>query len=299
MFFLSFIDTNFVNESLSFCYFNRSLLNLKFNQIDSALTDISHAIELNSIEPDFYYIKADIHFLYKANYNESLFNISKAIELESENTELLKFKARIFYEQNDYKKAIEIISLALELDRQNPDLLCKRGILWSKMKNFKNEELDFLNAQKNEVSVQNTKLYLSKYYSLNQKTGNYIDLLYDLIQIDPMDPEPYYLLGEYYASIDDNTKASIYYATAITRLELSDYYISDTYGNEIDNSVIYAVIGDFCKSLNENDLMYVFYEKALDYASWNYELNICKLREDISKKLNESCGSECKIIQQE
>jgi tetratricopeptide (TPR) repeat protein len=103
------------------------------------------------------------------------------------------------------------------------------------------------------------------------------------------------MLANFYFSTKNWNKASIYYATCITLLEGSKYYISDNLGYPIHIAKIYSAIGDYCKAIGEIDIMYTYYEKALDSIdTYTYELS--ELNSEIQEKLSESCGEECTII---
>jgi tetratricopeptide (TPR) repeat protein len=159
---------------------------------------------------------------------------------------------------------------------------------------LKKSESDLQQAKLIETSNQNLNLYWAKHYFFQNDTLNYIEKLMDYIEVHPKDPEPYYLLANFHYSIKNWNKASIYFATCITLLEGSEYYISDNLGNPIHIAKIYSTIGDYCRTIGEIDLMYTYYDKAIESID-TFTFELVELSNEIQEKLKESCGKECTI----
>ena len=93
----------------------RASINIKLNSLSQAENDIYQIINQNPNSSIAYYLLGIIS-QQKKNYQQSLFYLTKSLELEPNNINALYTRAAVYNELNFYKKAIEDYSLALKKD---------------------------------------------------------------------------------------------------------------------------------------------------------------------------------------
>ena len=108
----------------SMCLWNKGLIALKVNQVDSALFYNNKAIDLNPNEETFLYQNAEIFLYYKNDLEKAEEYIKSAIKISPDNTDFLNEKSMISFKKNDLKDAIKTISKIIEIDPQNAEAYC-------------------------------------------------------------------------------------------------------------------------------------------------------------------------------
>ena len=93
----------------------RASINIKLNSFTQAESDISKIINKNPNSSIAYYLLGIITKR-KKNYQQSLFYLTKSIELEPNNVNAIYTRAAVYNELNFFKKAIDDYYLALEKD---------------------------------------------------------------------------------------------------------------------------------------------------------------------------------------
>ena len=96
----------------------RASINIKLNSLSQAENDIYQIINQNPNSSIAYYLLGIIS-QQKKNYQQSLFYLTKSLELEPNNINALYTRAAVYNELNFYKKAIDDYNLALQIDSQN------------------------------------------------------------------------------------------------------------------------------------------------------------------------------------
>ena len=95
----------------------RATINIKLNSLSQAESDIYKIINQKPNSSISYFLLGIISQKNK-NYQQSLFYLTKSLELEPKNINVLLTRAAVYNELNFYKKAIEDYNLALEIDSQ-------------------------------------------------------------------------------------------------------------------------------------------------------------------------------------
>ncbi|MDJ0625740.1 MAG: tetratricopeptide repeat protein [Candidatus Caenarcaniphilales bacterium] len=97
---------------------------IKNNKFDEAETNLSILIERNlneKLAPKAYFQRGSIRY-YEQNYNESVLDLSKAIELKPNYEEALVLRGLVFLRTNNYKSALKDFDKALSLKPNNKEI---------------------------------------------------------------------------------------------------------------------------------------------------------------------------------
>ena len=100
----------------------RASINIKINSLSQAENDIYKIINQNPNSSIAYFLLGIISQK-KKNYQQSLFYLTKSIELEPNNINAILTRAAVYNELNFFKKAIDDYNLALKKDsiKNNPN----------------------------------------------------------------------------------------------------------------------------------------------------------------------------------
>jgi len=83
------------------------------------------------------YLQRAGHFYELKEFDKSLKECNKALNLNSKISEIYETKGLIFYSKEDYKKAIKNFNKSIELNSVSPELYGKRSMCYAKLENYK------------------------------------------------------------------------------------------------------------------------------------------------------------------
>jgi len=177
-------------------YNERAKLFLGEKDINNALNDINHALEINPKNSYFYITLSDIYFtMGKAQKTQE--TLMKAHYLDPENTEVLFKIAELNYYFKQYKETFEYINKTLEIDPNNPKSYFIMGFVFK-------ETGDTAKAIQNfQIAVDKDQNYYDAYIQLGilfaaQKNPLAINYYDNALNINPQSTEAWYNKGMFY-----------------------------------------------------------------------------------------------------
>jgi len=111
-------NTEFSRDS-AFRYYYQAMQNLESGQIDSALTNLTHAIRLNPNYAQFYFVKGKIFELLQAP-DSAIFYFEKSLRIKYHNPEVWYELERLYFSRQKFDKAIPLLERSIQ---QYPDSL--------------------------------------------------------------------------------------------------------------------------------------------------------------------------------
>ena len=212
----------------------------------------------------FYYVnKANLYYEFK-DYNNAIYNLTKAIELDSKKIDYYIERSKIYLKQGLYNRALTDCNKMIELEPNNVSYYKKRGDIYLKLKDYNNALVNYNDVIKLEP---NNISYYKKRGDIYLKLKDYSNALVnynDVIKLEPNNISYYKKRGDIYFELKNYDKALIDYNN-ITKLkpQKTRYYKKrgDTYFNL---KHYYNALNDYNKTieLEPNNLGY--YKKRGD-----------------------------------
>jgi tetratricopeptide (TPR) repeat protein len=203
---VSSLTAQIENESDNPDLFNqRAIYNLKRGNSNAALADINTALQLDSLNSNYFVTLSSI---YKAmgRLNNCIEALDRAEELDPNNNLVLLNRAEVFLILREYPRTFEQVKLLLDRDEFNPEAYFLRGIALL-------ETGDTTLAVRNlMIAVEQDQQHYEAYMQLGLLYAGQLDPLAEgyyrnAINIKPNDPQPYYFLGMYYQEIENIERA--------------------------------------------------------------------------------------------
>ncbi|PLX11504.1 MAG: hypothetical protein C0594_03590 [Marinilabiliales bacterium] len=261
--------------------------------IAEAQNDISIALKLDSLKPEYYFDQAEF-FIMKGESGKAKNSIEKCLSFFPDNTEALVKLSEIYMYVKNYKESLTILKKVEELDPNIAYTYFIKGIIYK-------ETGDTVNAIDNLlITVNKEPEFYNAYVLLGMLSSDLgdtlaIDFYKTAIRIIPNSIEAHYNLGLFYqqnsrylAAIDmykkiineiDSTYFPAYYNIAYIQLqhfkeyrEALDYFNKALSLNPEYVETIYN-IGLCYELLKDYDKARSFYNKALEKET-NYDLAI-------------------------
>lgn len=159
---------------------------IKKADFDRALEEGKKLIEIRGHVSDFLVVAFTQLFL--KGYDEALAFCNQAIEIEPDNSIAWLGQGKVFYEQEDYDKALESFDKAYKLDLRNPIILFewKRCYLKSQEKKGDNDDLESLDREI-ERNPNNIEAWSNRAWRLSslEKYEEALELYDKVISLEP------------------------------------------------------------------------------------------------------------------
>ena len=191
-------------ESAAYCYSNRANLYQEQNKLNEALADYTKAIELDSKNSERYQSRAFFYTDYLQDYNKALLDFTKAIELEPENSDNW-FNRGMLYTENLLvnESAIKDFEQGLKIAPDDIDAINAIGLIYE----GQGEIEKAIKEYEKGIAIENTNPESASYcYSnranLYQKENKLNEALADYskaIKLDSKNPLRYQNRADFYA----------------------------------------------------------------------------------------------------
>lgn len=228
-------------------------------------------------------------------------SITKEINKDSANVELILERARLYEQVQDYNKCVKDYELALNIDGDNAEIYLKMGIIcekdasvcvdgfWKKEEKY-DEAYDYY-SKAIDLSRDNKKLYIHRGNLLRDVFEEDEEALEDYLRAYKIDNKDYVvckLIAETYYLIDDSENSIRFYKKVIEM-------------NKEDVSSIEA-IADIYQELEEYEEAIQYYNRIIDKVDNTYsicfDIGICYFRlKDYKKALNQL--EQCNVSQRD
>jgi len=203
---LDLIDQNLSNYAQRHQLFGaRGKIFLELNNLNSAITAYSRAIEINGVQSEYYinrakaytglrkydlavsdlikalniepynfplYFERSYLYDYLSNYGRALDDINFYITLFPDDIRAMFFKGQIYFDQGNYLKALELFNKCLSIDQSKAEFFAARANAYLETKTFKYAIQDYGMAL--DLDPRNPDTYLNRgmaRFNLNDKKG--------------------------------------------------------------------------------------------------------------------------------
>jgi len=153
---------NFSQDS-AFRYYYQAMGNLEMGQVDSALTNLTHAIRLNPNYAQFYFVKGKIFELLQEP-DSAIFYLEKSLRIKFHNPELWYELGKLYFNKQQYHKAIPFLERSIQQFPDSLNLYLDLGEAYFKEGKFR-LAVDVLNDY--ERSTDNAALRFYKWMGMN------------------------------------------------------------------------------------------------------------------------------------
>jgi tetratricopeptide (TPR) repeat protein len=254
----------------------------------SSISDLSKAIELEIDNSDFYFKRAKVYFKIK-DYRKALNDFEKSLELNPEitNSEYMYAEiANCYSGIGAFDKALDYYNMEIDLG-ENADAYSERAMFYDLYLNdFEKANLDFEKAIELAPNTNNIVLqYLNFLYS-NKKYEHALEISKKASEIEPKDPQSDYVSALIFMEINKPFQALTHLNSCIQkiiRFSGERYWISDRSNSEVDLSEVFLMRGNFYKN-KDKELMCSDYQDALNFT---FDEN---QKAKINSLLLENCG---------
>ena len=254
----------------------------------SSISDLSKAIELEIDNSDFYFTRAQVYFKTK-EYKSALNDFEKALELNPEitNSEYIYAEiAKCHAGIGDFEKALNYFNMEIDLG-ENAIAYSERALFYdSYLYDFEKAKLDFEKAVELEPNTNNIVLQYLNFLHYNKKYEQALEIAKKAREIDSKDPQSDFVSASIYMEIDKPFKALNFLNSCIGKVikfSGEGYYITDRYDSKIDLSEVFLMRGNFYRD-KDKELMCNDYKEALNYTFDNNQ------KVKINSLLLENCG---------
>ena len=265
-------------------YIKRGWLYYKLKDYQNAELEFQKAFDLNDVsKPQNYFPLVD--FFRKINkFDEALKVLSILENIIPDYPDIYNFKGMIYLELRDYNNSILEHSKAIEINPKDPVLFANRGWVYYELKNYQCAELDYLKAI--ELNISNDLTPYNEAIVFYRRIKNYksaFNLLTKALEIFPNEWTVYNQLGLYYLDLEKYVEAHNNFQKALVLNNSSiDIYnnIAVCFGDQRNWEDAIDVIN---KAIEIVPTMYSYYYKTICYLQGyrNYPLALENVEEAI------------------
>ena len=261
-------------------FFRRALLKITKNETNSAISDISIAISLDSLQTD-YYVSLGECYLAQGKSGLAKETFEECLKYFPENVDVLMKLAKIHLYVKQYKESMKLLSKVQTIDSHLPDIYFTKAIIYEEVndtsKAIKNYELCIENEPEHYQAYENLAFIYSQ---LGDSLA--VDYYKNAIEIMPESVFSHYGLAMYYQNQKFLEKALQEYEYIIDNIDSSNFsvyynigYINLEYYKNYKTAIEYFSKAIFHKN-NYIDALYnrglcFEYMKEYKQAKENYD----------------------------
>jgi tetratricopeptide (TPR) repeat protein len=114
-------------------YYLRGLINLARKRYYKALNDFNKALDYKSVDPYKVYLNRAVTNTNLQEYELAINDLTKSIELNSDNASAYHSRGMVYYELKDYEQAVRDFTRAINLNQDNPVTFFNLGMSYYRM----------------------------------------------------------------------------------------------------------------------------------------------------------------------
>ncbi|MBX9852444.1 MAG: tetratricopeptide repeat protein [Cytophagaceae bacterium] len=216
-----------------------------------------------------------------------LFALHQAIENDPDNSEHYFKRAKIYFEREDFNKALKDINQSLKLKEGEGKYYFLQAEIFYKLKDYSSAIKSAKTAEAYKLKDAEVKIILAKSYLANKDQAEAQKYIEEAIAFTPYHSDVFYLKGKIFAESGDTSSALANYFGALKAdtnnldvyKELSSiYYLRNkmdsawvflSAGRSInpDDAYFYALEGKFLERYNLKEAAKNFYQTSIKYDS--------------------------------
>ena len=248
-------------------YFDLGKESLANDEIDSAITHLSRAIELNPDYVDAYYLRG-LLYTREDDYDKAIADFEKVVELDPNHTDAKEGRARVYGArgsdyalEEDHDRAITDFERAIELDPYNAD--ARSGLAGSYLMRG--------------IAYYEEGDHREAFADIDSAIANFESI----IELDPNNVEAkvavafaYFVRGIGYYEEGDNDRAIGDFDRALADFERVIELYPDNTGVKIAVAETYLVRGTFYSDEGDNDRALADFERVIELDPNNAEARV-------------------------
>lgn len=267
-------------------YWNRGKLEMQEKSLTASLSDLQHAVKIDSSKDAYYNSLGDIYFII-GHTREAKNAFEKTITLNPANSEAILKLGEIYMDVQKYDVAIGYADKVLILDKHNANAYFLKGMCFLQ-KSTRGDSMRAISSIQTAIEQNpnffNAYIQLGLIYSAKHSI-HALDYFNTASRINPGNIEPYYDEGMFYQQagdlanakqaynqalqIDPNDKSALYNMGYILFV-LDDYphalrFFDRTIENDSANAMAYFGRGECYENMNEPARAYDDYRLALKH----------------------------------
>ncbi len=255
---------------------------------EEALKDFNNSIPLDFKSAYLYFERAKFYEYYLNDLENALKDYSKSIELEPENAEYYLRRSDVFFKLGNYKNQTKDIIKMRKIDPKSIDFAGKEALGYAVQGDCTKALQLSDNAIKMAPDNYMAYLYKAKILIQNKDYLGSQNLLKKIMEMEPNDPEAFFLMGKIYELKGENFNAVYMYSLMENKYTKGTYWITDDLGNELEKSEVYYQIAKFYEKIKVQDLTCKMYCISLDLINKNQLFRLKEIKKEIQEKLK-SC----------
>jgi len=263
----------------------KGMYNSAEGEIDEANKNYNKAIEIDSKNAIIFYQRGMFYEFYLHDLENAIKDYSMAIELEPENTEYYLRRSDVFFKLGNFKSQNKDILKVRKIDSKSIDFIGKEALVYASQGDFK--KAIELSNEAISVSPENYMAYLYKAKVLikNKDFSGSEDILKKVMEMEPNDPEAFFLMGKIYENKGENFNAAYMFGITENKFTKGNFIISDDLGNTIEKSEVYYEIGLFYEKMKAYALMCKMFSISINLISQNQLYRLNEIKIEIKEKL--------------
>ena len=180
---------------------------------NSSMADINKAMNIDSSKAEYYLTLSDIYFVTNLT-SKSKTALEKCIKLDDKNTIAMLKLAELFLYVRKYKESIEYINMALKIDQYNAKAYFMKGMNYKELKDTAKA------ISSMQTAVEQDQKYYNAYIQLGilcaaQRNPLAVQYYKNAIKIKPQSTEAWYDLGKCYQDMESWSNAIASYNTLL------------------------------------------------------------------------------------
>ncbi len=183
----------------------RAVLFLSEKDINSAFTDMTHALMMDSLKAPYYLTVADIYFaMNKTRFSKEA--LERCLKLDTKNVEAMLKLAELYLFVQDYTKTLGYIDDALKIDIHNPKAYFMKGMTFKELHDTAKTISSFQTAIEQNPKYYEAILQLGILFS-TKKDNIALQYFNTAINLHPNSVEAYYDRGYFMQDMGEIDKA--------------------------------------------------------------------------------------------
>ncbi|WP_452603317.1 tetratricopeptide repeat protein [Pontimicrobium sp. MEBiC06410] len=284
-------------------YYKKAQFSFESKDYKTALKQIDNAIAIDSSNVDFYFLKGS-SYLELGEVLESYKVYSKAINKFPKNAALYNQRSTLLYYSKEYNAALKDISKAIEMEANDTlrnEYLINRGSIKGKKRDFTGSYKDLIKAYKFNPKHLGTLTNLGAVCDEIGKGDETLKYLLEAVAVDSTFYPVYNNIGFKYQEMGDHKKA-IKYFNKVLKYNIEDPF---AYSNRSYN---WLKLGDTEKAMEDinksielfSENSYAYRTRALIYIEMKAINKACEdIDTAIKKKFTVTYGDEVEKLKEE
>ena len=160
------------------------------NDLDNALADLNHAVELAAEEPSTWFNRGFCRYR-RGETDKALADYDQALKLDADYADAHRERGFVRGLKDDFDKAFEDLDRAVQLSKQSGPARLRRGIIYARKHEFDKALADLNEALKLDADSAEARFHRAVVYLKTDKPEEAVADYREVIRLDPREAEAY------------------------------------------------------------------------------------------------------------